>query len=226
MPFAINNLGKRSVVADLETAAGRDRLRWLLDGADIWIETSRPGALEAVGLGPDEARARNPRLVVVSITDFGRTGPYRDWVATDATLLAMGGVLSRSGLPGREPLMPPGELALQATAMQAAWAALVAYWNALETGAGDHIDFSCYEATAQVVDPVLGTVGTAQAAGYERTRDRPAPGPYPIFRCRDGHVRLVLLAPRQWHAMRAWLGEPDELQDPAAGHHQGARGRR
>ncbi len=215
LPFAINNLGKRSIVADLETAAGRDRLRWLLDGADIWIETSRPGALEAVGLGPDDARARNLRLVVVSITDFGRTGPYRDWVATDATLLAMGGVLSRSGLPGREPLMPPGELALQATAMQAAWAALVAYWNALETGAGDHIDFSCYEATAQVVDPVLGTVGTAQVAGYERTRDRPAPGPYPIFRCRDGHVRLVLLAPRQWHAMRAWLGEPDELQDPA-----------
>jgi crotonobetainyl-CoA:carnitine CoA-transferase CaiB-like acyl-CoA transferase len=60
----------------------------------------------------------------------------------------------------------------------------------------------------------MGTVGTAQAAGYEKTRDRPAPGPYPIFPCRDGHVRLVLLAPRQWHAMRAWLGEPEDLQDP------------
>ena len=55
----------------------------------------------------------------------------------------------------------------------------------------------------------MGVVGTAQVAGYEQTRDRPAPGPYPIFRCRDGHVRVVLLAPRQWHAMRAWLGEPD-----------------
>ena len=52
LPFAINNLGKRSVVADLETAAGRDRLRWLLDGADIWIETSRPGALEAARTRP------------------------------------------------------------------------------------------------------------------------------------------------------------------------------
>ena len=60
----------------------------------------------------------------------------------------------------------------------------------------------------------MGTVGTAQVAGYEETRDRPAPGPYPIFRCRDGHVRIVLLAPRQWHAMRAWLGEPEDLQDP------------
>ena len=126
----------------------------------------------------------------------------------------MGGVLSRSGLPGREPLMPPGDLALEVTALQAAWAALVAYWNRLERGHGDHVDFSLYEATAQVVDPAMGVVGTAQVAGYEPTRDRPAPGPYPIFRCRDGHVRVVLLAPRQWHAMRAWLGEPEELQDP------------
>jgi crotonobetainyl-CoA:carnitine CoA-transferase CaiB-like acyl-CoA transferase len=214
LPFIMNNAGKRSVVIDLEAPEGRDRLLRLLDGADIWIETCRPGALAAAGIGPDLVRARNPLLVVLSISDFGQTGPYRTWVATDWTLLAMGGVLSRFGLPGREPLMPPGGLALQVTAMQAAWAALVAYWNRLETGVGDHIDFSLYEATAQVVDPALGTVGTAQAAGYEPTRDRPAPGPYPIFRCCDGHVRLVLLAPRQWRAMRAWLGEPDELQDP------------
>jgi crotonobetainyl-CoA:carnitine CoA-transferase CaiB-like acyl-CoA transferase len=207
LSFAVNNAGKRSVVADLASAEGRDRLLRLLDGADIWIETSRPSWLAQV-------RARNPRLVVLSISDFGQTGPYRDWVATDRTLLAMGGVLSRYGVPGREPLLPPGDLALQAAAVQAAWAALVSYWNRLETGVGDHIDFSLYEATAQVVDPALGTVGTAQAAGYEPTRDRPAPGPYPIFPCRDGHVRVVLLAPRQWHAMRAWLGEPEELQDP------------
>jgi crotonobetainyl-CoA:carnitine CoA-transferase CaiB-like acyl-CoA transferase len=212
--FATQNAGKRGVIVDHTSADGRDRLLRLLDGADIWIETTRPGALSELGLGADVVRARNPRLVVLSITDFGQTGPYRDWVATDWTLLALGGVLSRSGLPGREPLMPPGELALQVTAMQAAWAALVAYWNRLEGGLGDHIDFSLYEATAQVIDPAMGTVGTAQAAGYEETRDRPAPGPYPIFRCRDGHVRVVLLAPRQWHAMRAWLGEPEDLQDP------------
>jgi crotonobetainyl-CoA:carnitine CoA-transferase CaiB-like acyl-CoA transferase len=214
LPFATSNLGKRSVVVDLTSPTGRERLLDLLERADIWIEATRPGTLAVLGLAPGDVRARNPELVVVSITDFGQTGPYRDWVATDWTLLAMGGVLSRSGLPGREPLMPPGDLALQATAMQAAWAALVAYWNRLESGLGDEIDFSCYEATIQVVEPAMGTVGTAQVAGYEQTRDRPAPGPYPIFRCRDGHVRVVLLAPRQWHAMRAWLGDPEELRDP------------
>jgi crotonobetainyl-CoA:carnitine CoA-transferase CaiB-like acyl-CoA transferase len=212
--FATHNAGKRGVVIDHTTSAGREQLLRLLDRADIWIESGRPGALSELGLAVDLVHARNPNLVVLSITDFGQTGPYRDWVATDSTLLAMGGVLSRSGLPGREPLMPPGDLALNVTAVQAAWAALVAYWNRLERGHGDHVDFSLYEATAQVVDPAMGVVGTAQVAGYEPTRDRPAPGPYPIFRCRDGHVRVVLLAPRQWHAMRAWLGEPEELQDP------------
>ena len=207
LPFATHNAGKRGVVIDHTIADGRERLLRLLDDADIWIETRAP-------LDTDVVRARNPGLVVLSITDFGLTGPYRDWVATDWTLLAMGGVLSRSGLPGREPLMPPGDMALQVTAMQATWAALVAYWNRLECGRGDHIDFSLYEATAQAIDPAMGTVGTAQVAGYAETRDRPAPGPYPIFRCRDGHVRVVLLAPRQWHAMRAWLGEPEDLQDP------------
>ena len=207
LPFATQNAGKRGVVIDQTSADGRERLLRLLDDADIWIETGAP-------LDTDVVRARNPGLVVLSITDFGLTGPYRDWVATDWTLLAMGGVLSRSGLPGREPLMPPGDMALQVTAMQATWAALVAYWNRLECGRGDHIDFSLYEATAQAIDPAMGTVGTAQVAGYAETRDRPAPGPYPIFRCRDGHVRVVLLAPRQWHAMRAWLGEPEDLQDP------------
>jgi crotonobetainyl-CoA:carnitine CoA-transferase CaiB-like acyl-CoA transferase len=199
--FALHNAGKRGVVVD-----DREQLLRLLDGADIWIETGAPAI--------DDVRARNPGLVVLSITAFGLTGPYRDWVATDWTLLALGGVLSRSGLPGREPLMPPGAMALQVTAMQAAWAALVAYWNKLQSGLGDRIDFSLYEATAQVIDPVMGTVGTAQVAGYEETRGRPAPGPYPIFRCRDGHVRVVLLAPRQWRAMRAWLGEPEALRDP------------
>lgn len=214
LAFAMRNAGKRSVVIDAGTTRGLRRLLALLEGADIWIESTRPGELSRLGFSPESVRARNPSLVVVSITDFGQSGPYRDWVATDPVLLAMGGVLSRSGLPGREPLPPPGEMAFALTAAQAAWATLTAYWNRLETGHGDHVDFSLYEATAQAIEPAMGTVGTAQAAGYESTRGRPAPGPYPIFRCRDGYVRVVLLAPRQWHAMRAWLGDPLELQAP------------
>ena len=153
--FAVRNAGKHGVVIDIASAGGREQLLKLLDGADIWIDASRPGTLPALGLAPHAVRARNPALVVLSISDFGQTGPYRDWSATDPVLLAMGGVLSRSGLPGREPLPPPADMALGLTAAQSAWAALVGYWNRLESGLGDHIDFSLYEATAQAIRRVF-----------------------------------------------------------------------
>ena len=101
---------KRSEVIDWRsrragTAAGAGRV------ADILIEDQRPGALAAAGLGPDDLHRANPRLVVTSISDFGQTGPYRDWAGTDWVHMALNSELSRSGLPGQAPLMPPGQLA-------------------------------------------------------------------------------------------------------------------
>jgi crotonobetainyl-CoA:carnitine CoA-transferase CaiB-like acyl-CoA transferase len=198
---SLRNANKRGVRVD------RDRLLALLDTADIWIETG------TLGPAPDVALARNPGLVIVSITDFGQTGEYRDWTGGDAVITAMSGILSRSGLAGREPLLPPPGMAYETAAIQAAWAAIVAYWHRLETGCGDHIDFSLLEAAMQTLDPAHGAASVSRASGAPATRGRPEPGLYPIFPCADGHVRLVLLAPRQWRAMRAWLGEPEEFQD-------------
>ncbi|SHN17047.1 CaiB/BaiF CoA transferase family protein [Cryptosporangium aurantiacum] len=213
--FAAYNANKRGITLDLRD--DRDAFLRLVDAADLLIESGRPGELAAVGLGPDELRARNPRVIVVSITDFGQDGPYRDWVATDWTQLAMGGVLARNGLPGLPPLMPPGHLAGESAALQAAWAALVAYRNRLDTGVGDHVDAAVYEMTAQVVDPGYGIAGSATGGvpAPEMPRGRPdARHLYPIFPCADGYVRICLLAKRQWRGMFTWLGEPAEFADP------------
>ena len=185
----------------------------LLESADVWIETARPGTLAALGLGADDVLARNPALVITSITDFGQSGDYRDWDGNDAIQVAMSGILSRSGLSGREPLRTPPGLAYETTAIQAAWATLVAYWNRLETGRGDHVDFSILEAATQIMDPAYGAASVSRASAFPSTRGRPEAGLYPIFACADGYVRVVVLAPRQWRAMRAWLGEPAAFQD-------------
>ncbi|MGO4759472.1 CoA transferase, partial [Streptomyces sp. 2MCAF27] len=97
-----------------------------------------------------------------------------------------------------------------------AWVTLLAHHSSLETGRGDHIDFSVHEAVTQIVDPGFGMGGSA--AGGRRAADlppgRPAAGHlYPIFRCADGLVRVCVLSARQWRGMRAWLGEPEELAD-------------
>ena len=213
LSFAVRNANKRGVTLDLAAPAHRERLLTLLDSADIWIETTRPGSLAALGLGPDVALARNPELVITSITDFGQTGDYRDWEGNDSVHAAMSGILSRSGLAGRDPLHTPPGMTHETTAIQAAWATLVAYANRLETGRGDHVDFSILEAAAQIVDPAHGAASVSRASAFPTTRGRPEAGLYPIFPCADGYVRVVVLAPRQWRAMRAWLGEPAAFQD-------------
>ncbi|GIF26711.1 crotonobetainyl-CoA:carnitine CoA-transferase CaiB-like acyl-CoA transferase [Actinoplanes tereljensis] len=201
--YATHNANKRAVVA------GPDDFRRLVDTADILV-THAAGDL-------DELRDRRPELVVVAVTDFGLTGPYRDWQATEWTHLALSGALCRSGLPGREPLLPPGSLAYESAATQAAWAALVAYYNRLDNGVGDLVDVSVYEATAQAVDPGFGIAGSAGGGvpAADGPRGRPdARHLYPIFPCADGSVRICILAPRQWKGMFTWLGEPAEFADP------------
>ena len=216
IPFALRNANKLGIVLDVESESGRGELRALAAGADILIESLRPGWLDERGIGAAELTAHNPELVWMSISPFGRTGPYRDWAVTEPVLYAMSGVLSRSGAPGREPLLPPVGLAEGTVSVHAAWAALLAYYNRLTTGRGDIIDVSAYEVVVHGFDPGFGTQGSA-AAG--RTEDFPRGRPnasnfYPVFACADGQVRICLLAKRQWRSMFEWLGSPEEFADP------------
>jgi len=214
---ATHNANKRIMPADLTAPGGRARLFRLLATADILVEDLPPGLLDSLGLGADALLSARPQLVVVSVTDFGQTGPYRDWAGGDRVHLALGGVLSRSGIPGLPPLLPPGPLAVETAAIQAAWAALIAYVNRLDTGAGDHVDVSVYEVTAQAIDPGYGIAGSATGGVPHSAGPRGRPDVrhlYPIFPCADGHVRICVLSPRQWRGMRAWLGEPGEFADP------------
>ncbi|HUR72777.1 MAG TPA: CoA transferase [Sporichthya sp.] len=218
--FGLRNANKRGVVFDPTDAADIRRLRSLAGEVDIVLESLPRAFATSTGITPEALLAAHPGLVVVSVTDFGRTGPYADYVATDAVLAAMGGVLSRSGLPGRPPLLPPAGLVAQTVAVHAAWAALVAYTKRLQTGEGELVDVSAFEAVVHGFDPGFGTQGSA-AAGRKETfpRDRPdAAALYPVFLCADGHVRICVLAPRQWRSMFDWLGQPEEFADPKYNH--------
>ncbi len=217
--FGLRNANKRGAVLDLTEAQGRERLFALASEVDVVVE-SLPRELVESGVTPEALLAVHPGLVVVSVTDFGRTGPYADYVGTDAVLAAMGGVLSRSGLPGRPPLLPPSGIVAQTVAVHAAWAALVALAKRLRTGEGELVDVSAFEAVVHGFDPGFGTQGSAAAGRKESfPRDRPdAAAFYPVFPCADGHVRIALLAPRQWQSMFDWLGRPEEFADPKYNH--------
>jgi crotonobetainyl-CoA:carnitine CoA-transferase CaiB-like acyl-CoA transferase len=216
IPFALRNANKLGVVLDLDDDAGRRRLRELAADADVLIESHRPGWLAERGVGPDEIRSLAPELVWVSVTGFGQTGPYRDWIASEQVLYALSGVLSRSGAPGAEPLLPPAGLVEESVGAHVAWAALLAYHRRLSSGRGDTVDLSAFEAIVHGFDPGFGAQGSAAAGRSEDfPRGRPdAANFYPVFPCKDGHVRICLLAKRQWRGMFEWLGEPAQFADP------------
>jgi crotonobetainyl-CoA:carnitine CoA-transferase CaiB-like acyl-CoA transferase len=214
--FATTHANKRGVVVDLSTDVGREALLRLTDDADLVLESQRPGRLSELGVGAQTMRERNPRLVVVSLTDFGQTGPYREWKASEPVLTAMSSMLTRSGAPGREPLLPPGQLGSETAAIHCAFAALLAYYQAMHTGRGDYVDCSLFDLVVQDLDPGYGMAGTATMGRplSELPPGRPdARMLYPIVACADGHVRMFVASPKQWRALWTWMGEPQEFAD-------------
>lgn len=212
--FAFRNSNKRGVTLDLSSEIGRERFDALLAGADVLVESAAPGALAAAGFDFEALMRRHPRLVITSISDFGQTGPYRDWVATDAVLEAMGGVMFKAGLPEKPPLIPPCPMAWDVAGCVAAFATLLACYQQRRTGFGQHIDFSALLAIAQTTDWSLPNAGLMREAGAPYAELRMGSGPiYSIYRCKGGHVRLIILSPRQWRAMWEWLGRPEAFAD-------------
>lgn len=218
LKFATAHANKRGVVVDLSTDEGRQQLLGLTDGADIFLESHPAGRLDALGVGQKTMRDRNPRLVVASVTDFGQSGPYRDYKASEAVFTALSSLLTRSGAPGREPLLPPGELATQTAAVSVAYAVLLAYFKAQRGAGGDYLDCSLFELVTQDLDPGFGMAGTATMGQplYTLAPGRPdVRMMYPIVPCADGHVRMFIASGKQWRALFTWMGEPEELADPA-----------
>lgn len=201
------NRGKHAPEADFATGLAR---------AHVLLEDSLDG-LGADG-SPAAIAARHPGLIHVSISDFGRDGPCAGWIASDPVLHALSGSLARSGIPGRPPVVPPGSIASACAATQAAFAVLLSLTNRLDRGQGDWIDFAVLDGVTLALDPGFGVMGSA--AGGARGADMPRGRPevrfrYPILPCADGHVRLCVLAPRQWQGMFRWMGSPPEFADPA-----------
>ena len=214
--FVVDAVGKRSVTVDPEDPADQDRWAELLRGADVALIAAPPDQAAERG---EAMRQVNPQLVVVALTPFGLWGPYRDFRATDAVYAALSGVLSRSGLAGQDPVVPPNGVTSGSAAIQAAWATVVGLFHARHTGEGQLVDLSLFEATAQILDPPFGVIGSARAA-IEGTRPgstgrgRPdMPYMYPNFECSDGYVRIAALGARQWQGLWTAVGSPAELGD-------------
>ncbi len=206
--FALRNAGKKSLCLDLSAAGDRAHFSDLLARADVWLDDG-----ELAGAQPwseAERAQRWPRLIVATISDFGRTGPYRDYLGSDMIGVAMGGMLYRAGVPEKPPVVPPGVLGYDAAAVSAAFAVIVAFLQREQCGSGQTIDVSVQEAVACLADwsvPLFSTLGMFQ--------HREGAGSYPLYQCRDGWLRMMIFSKRQWRALLDWMDRPESLSDPS-----------
>lgn len=181
------NAGKRSIVLDLESRAGRERFRALAERADVLLENGGPGVMEGRGLGPGVLIEANPGLAYASQSPFGLTGPYAGRATSEIVDWAMGGYMYFGGEPGRMPIMVHGYQAELHAGMQLAAGALAALWHARRSGAGQHLEVSTMEAMLNA-HVWLTTMWTHE--GLIQTRE-----PSLLTPCADGHF--------------IWMGTPN-----------------
>ena len=124
--WKVYSRNKMSAALDLRNPAAKAALLALVEQADVFIESFRPGTLEKMGLAPDALLARNPRLIVVRVSGFGQTGPYAELPGFGTLVEAMSGLAARTGFPDREPLLPPLALADMIAGLTGAMATVTA----------------------------------------------------------------------------------------------------
>ncbi len=195
--------GKRGVVADTGSPAGRALIERLLTNADVLLTAHGVGELAAAGLDPERVRAGYPRVVHVSITHTGLTGPYRDWAGDEITDYAMGGYLYFGGDPGREPLMAPGYQAQHHAGMQGALAALVGLAERDRSGEGQTIDVSAVEA--------MLSAHSWTSVAWSHEGQIMGRTPTDLLACADGYVFFMLT---NIEGIAALIERFDLLDDP------------
>ncbi len=197
LAWLAHNVNKRSVTIDLDSEPGRLDFRKLVAESDFLLETFRPGHLDALGLGYPALHALNPRLIVVSITPFGRQGPYRHFHGSDIEIMAMAGAMSLTGEADGEPLRCAAPQAPHWVGAEAAVGALTALAARHATGRGQHVDVSAQAAVLSALAhaPVfwdLLRVDPQRAGVYITGRSINGARMRAFWPCRDGWINFIL----------------------------------
>ena len=187
----VQSRNKKSVTCDLRRTEGQEIVRRLARGAHIMIENFRPGALERWNLGWDALSAANARLILVRISGYGQSGPYRERPGFAAIAEAVAGLRHITGFPDRPPVRPNLSLGDTIAALHGVIGALLALHAVQNGAAGQVIDVALYEAVFNCMESLLPEY---DAQGYIRSRSGSAlPGiaPSNLYPCRDGSYVLI-----------------------------------
>ena len=209
-PFAAVNRNKRSVVLDLKTEAGKERLLELCESADALVENRRSGVMDGLGVGYETVSARNPRIVYGAVRGFGdpRTGasPYADWPCLDAAAQSMGGLArANDGLvtPAVADIFPGTLMALGLVS---------AVHHARRTGKGQFFDVAMYDSMLTLLGARMASFGFTGNDGDPRKQPSTLV-PFGLFNAQDGRVAIAAPQPNHWERLCEAMDRPDLVTD-------------
>lgn len=216
LEFLHLNVNKRGVTLDLKSASGHELLRKLVEGADVVVESFRPGTIDRMGAGFDVLKCWNEKVVLTSISNFGQTGPYRDFAASEIVVYAMGHAMFGTGQPDAEPMSMAPRVNLHFAGQTAAVATMAGVLGRKAHGHGEWIDVSIMECFASSIDRRAISLTAYDYTKEKMVRMASVAGiaiPPPYNPCADGYFHMTVGVGPWWPAFVKVLDQ-DFLREP------------
>jgi formyl-CoA transferase len=214
--WQIQSRNKRSVALDIKQPAAQDIVRRLATESDVLIENFRPGAMEGWGLGPDELLKLNPRLIMLRISGYGQTGPYRDKPGFGVVAEAMGGLRHLTAEPGRVPVRVGVSIGDTLAALHGVIGILLALQERQRSGQGQVIDVALYEAVFNCMESLLPEYSAFSAVRGAAGSALPGIAPSNAYRCSDeGYALIAGNGDSIFKRLMGAIGRHDLGADPA-----------
>lgn len=212
--FLAVNRNKQSIIVDLKQPRGREVLLDLAKRCDVLVENFRAGTLDRLGVGYEQLRAVNSRLVYCAITGFGTDGPYRDLPGYDPVIEAMGGLMSITGEPDGEPIKVGVAIIDIVAALFASTAILAALRRRDRYGVGERIDLALFDVQLAALANIAASYLISRQPPQRYGNAHPSIAPFETFRVRGRYLMLGVGNDRQWRRLCMVIGRPDLATDP------------
>ena len=211
--FLSVNRNKRSIVLDLKNATGRDLALRLVRQSDVVLENFRPGVMESLGLGYEQLKEINPRLIYGSITGYGTTGPLANRPGYDVIMQGMGGLMSVTGEPDGTPTRVGVAIVDVLTGLYSSIAILGALQSRTRSGEGQRVDLSLLETCLAVMPNLTAGYLLAGVKPERLGNGHPNAVPYKVFPTQDGNLTLAVGNDRHWQHLCEAVGHPELARD-------------
>ena len=212
--FMSLNRNKKSVTVDLKTAAGRARATQLIDGADILIESFRPGVADRLGIGFGKASARNPKLLYCSISAYGQRGPWSDRPGVDGALQAISGLMSINGHQDAPPAKIQAPIVDMVTGYQAAVSIMAALWKHRESKSAIHLDISLFSSALALQQIPFSSYLMTGDLPRKSGSGAPYASPNEAYATLDGYILLAAYQDTHWNRLCDAIDRPQLCTDP------------